>query len=94
MLVVHMWLCLRRLKAEGKDGVELGQYVYEIYNHDLELRVAKAGVSSLLLYLLLNPPLNKFFLKLWSLVELFMTFLVPDQSKTDCFSDQNCKTKS
>ncbi|KAE8663346.1 hypothetical protein F3Y22_tig00112988pilonHSYRG00175 [Hibiscus syriacus] len=22
-----MWLCLRRLKAEGKEGVELGQYV-------------------------------------------------------------------
>ncbi|MFS7936891.1 putative ubiquinol-cytochrome c chaperone/UPF0174 [Helianthus anomalus] len=47
MLVVHMWLCLRRLKAEGKEGVELGQYVYEIYNHDLETRVSKAGVSHL-----------------------------------------------
>lgn len=44
LLVLHMWLCLRRLKAEGKDGVELGQYVYEIYNHDVELRVSKAGV--------------------------------------------------
>lgn len=43
MLVVHMWLCLRRLKVEGKEGVELGQYVYEIYNHDLEIRVSKAG---------------------------------------------------
>lgn len=39
-----MWLCLRRLKEEGEAGVELGQYVYEIYNHDLELRVSKAGV--------------------------------------------------
>ncbi|KAL8243496.1 hypothetical protein R6Q59_009754 [Mikania micrantha] len=48
MLVVHMWLCLRRLKAEGKEGVELGQYVYEIYNHDLETRVSKAGVNLLL----------------------------------------------
>ncbi|KAE8675524.1 putative F-box family protein [Hibiscus syriacus] len=42
-LLLHMWLCLRRLKAEGKEGVELGQYVYEIYNHDVELRVSKAG---------------------------------------------------
>lgn len=45
LLVLHMWLCLRRLKEEGKYGVELGQYLFEIYNHDLELRVAKAGVS-------------------------------------------------
>lgn len=48
LLVLHMWLCLRRLKAEGKEGVELGQYLYEIYNHDLELRVSKAGVNLLL----------------------------------------------
>jgi len=46
LLVLHMWLCLRRLKQEGKDGVEFGQYLYEIYNHDVELRVSKAGVSS------------------------------------------------
>lgn len=45
LLVIHMWLCLRRLKQEGKEGVELGQYLYEIYNHDVELRVSKAGVS-------------------------------------------------
>ncbi|PIA32557.1 hypothetical protein AQUCO_04400032v1 [Aquilegia coerulea] len=49
LLVLHMWLCLRRLKAEGKDGVELGQYLYEIYNHDVELRVSKAGVNLLLI---------------------------------------------
>ncbi|KAG6420650.1 hypothetical protein SASPL_117185 [Salvia splendens] len=48
LLVLHMWLCLRRLKEEGKDGVELGQYLSEIYNHDLELRVSKAGVNLLL----------------------------------------------
>ncbi|XP_031251451.1 uncharacterized protein LOC116109365 isoform X2 [Pistacia vera] len=30
---------------EGKEGVELGQYLYEIYNHDVELRVSKAGVN-------------------------------------------------
>ncbi|KAK8680182.1 hypothetical protein V6N13_109135 [Hibiscus sabdariffa] len=48
LLVLHMWLCLRRLKADGKEGVELGQYVYEIYNHDVELRVSKAGVNLLL----------------------------------------------
>ncbi|KAL1567343.1 ubiquinol-cytochrome-c reductase complex assembly factor 1 [Salvia divinorum] len=48
LLVVHMWLCLRRLKEEGKEGVELGQYLFEIYNHDLELRVSKAGVNLLI----------------------------------------------
>jgi cytochrome b pre-mRNA-processing protein 3 len=49
LLVLHMWLVLRRLKEEGKEGTEFGQYLYEIYNHDLELRVAKAGVHFLLL---------------------------------------------
>ncbi|CAH9115978.1 unnamed protein product [Cuscuta europaea] len=48
VLVLHMWLCLRRLKEDGKDGSELGQYLYEIYNHDLEIRVSKAGVNLLL----------------------------------------------
>ncbi|KAL6131804.1 hypothetical protein ACLB2K_070177 [Fragaria x ananassa] len=48
LLVLHMWLCLRRLRQEGKEGVELGQYVYETYNHDVELRVSKAGVNLLL----------------------------------------------
>ncbi|KAK4756671.1 hypothetical protein SAY87_006798 [Trapa incisa] len=48
LLVLHMWLFLRRLKEEGKEGAEFGQYVYEIYNHDVELRVSKAGVNLLL----------------------------------------------
>lgn len=49
LLMLHMWLFLRRVKEEGKEGVEFGQYVYEIYNHDLELRVSKAGVNLLLI---------------------------------------------
>ncbi|ESQ43454.1 hypothetical protein EUTSA_v10014342mg [Eutrema salsugineum] len=48
LLVLHMWLVLRRLKEEGKEGVDIGQHVYEIYNHDVELRVSKAGVNLLL----------------------------------------------
>ncbi|EHA8591591.1 ubiquinol-cytochrome-c reductase complex assembly factor 1 [Cocos nucifera] len=48
LLVLHMWLFLRRSKEEGKEGVKFGQYLYEIYNHDLELRVSKAGVNLLL----------------------------------------------
>ncbi|XP_034711740.1 ubiquinol-cytochrome-c reductase complex assembly factor 1-like isoform X1 [Vitis riparia] len=48
LLILHMWLCLRRLKEDGKEGVEFGQYLYEIYNHDVELRVSKAGVNLLL----------------------------------------------
>ncbi|KAF8700831.1 hypothetical protein HU200_034195 [Digitaria exilis] len=49
LLVLHMWLVLRRLKEEGKDGVKFGQYIYEMYNHDVELRVSKAGVNLLLI---------------------------------------------
>ncbi|ONK73483.1 uncharacterized protein A4U43_C04F32040 [Asparagus officinalis] len=48
LLVLHMWLFLRRMKEEGNEGAEFGQYLYEIYNHDLELRVSKAGVNLLL----------------------------------------------
>lgn len=48
LIVLHMWFCLRCLKAEGKEGVEFGQYLYEIYNHDVELRVSQAGVNLLL----------------------------------------------
>ncbi|KAL5569807.1 hypothetical protein UlMin_026382, partial [Ulmus minor] len=48
LLVLHTWLMLRRLKEEGKDGVEFGQHLYEIYNHDVELRVSQAGVNLLL----------------------------------------------
>lgn len=49
LLVLHMWFYLRRVKQEGNDGVEFGQYLYEIYNHDVELRVSKAGVNLLLI---------------------------------------------
>ncbi|RZC69141.1 hypothetical protein C5167_032235 [Papaver somniferum] len=45
-----MWLCLRRLKEEGKEGVEMGQYVYEIHTHDVELRVSKAGELEKIFY--------------------------------------------
>ncbi|CAN7039491.1 unnamed protein product [Brassica rapa subsp. trilocularis] len=44
-----MWIVLRRLKEEGKEGVDLGQSVYEIYNHNVKVKVSKAGVNLLLL---------------------------------------------
>ncbi|TXG70545.1 hypothetical protein EZV62_005480 [Acer yangbiense] len=59
LLVLHMWFCLRRLKEEGKEGVELGQYLYELYNHDVELRVSKAGVYSVALIFEVNLLLSK-----------------------------------
>ncbi|KAK1399690.1 ubiquinol-cytochrome-c reductase complex assembly factor 1 [Heracleum sosnowskyi] len=48
LLVLHMWLILHRLKEEGDEGADLGQNLYEIYNHDVELRVYNAGVNLLL----------------------------------------------
>ncbi|KAF4358403.1 hypothetical protein F8388_018267 [Cannabis sativa] len=59
LLVLHMWLCLRRLKEEGKEGVEFGQYLYEIYNHDVELRVSQAGTVDSALKLQVNLLLTK-----------------------------------
>ncbi|KAL8115823.1 hypothetical protein AgCh_022358 [Apium graveolens] len=46
LLVPHIWLILYRLKEEGDEGADLGQNLYEIYNHDVELRVYNAGTSS------------------------------------------------
>ena len=60
-----MWLYLRRLKEEGKEGVEFGQYLYEIYNHDVELRASKAGVCD---YLLLEFNIVCTLLLLWILL--------------------------
>lgn len=48
LLVIHMWLFLRRTKQEGKEGLKFGQYLYELHNHDVEVRVSKAGVNLLL----------------------------------------------
>lgn len=78
MLVVHMWLCLRRLKAEGKEGVELGQYVYEIYNHDLETRVSKAGVN-----LLLSKWMRELEKVFYGNIVAFDTSMLPDAKPDD-----------
>lgn len=78
MLVVHMWLCLRRLKAEGQEGVELGQYVYEIYNHDLELRVSKAGVN-----LLLSKWMRELEKVFYGNIVAFDTAMLPDAKPDD-----------
>lgn len=41
-----MWIVLLRLKEEGEEDVDLGQSVYEIYNHNVEVRVFKTGVRA------------------------------------------------
>ena len=46
MLVLHVWMCLVRLRSEDKDGADFGQALYEIYNEDLERRVVTAGVCN------------------------------------------------
>ena len=44
LLTLHMWLCLRRLRAEGPQGAAVGQVLYDLFNHDTEKRVVEAGV--------------------------------------------------
>ncbi|XP_054824094.1 uncharacterized protein LOC129322083 [Prosopis cineraria] len=81
LLVLHMWLCLRRLKQDGKEGVEFGQYIYEIYNHDVELRVSKAGVNLLLTRWMKD--LEKIF---YGNIVAYDTALLPEAKPND-FSD-------
>lgn len=78
LLVLHMWLVLRRLKQEGKEGVDLGQYVYEIYNHNVEVRVSKAGVNLLLLTWM--KELERIF---FGNVVAYDTALLPDAKPND-----------
>jgi len=70
-----MWFCLRRLKEEGKEGVEFGQYLYEIYNHDLELRVSKAGVSGFFYLQIFHRCMLEKFNFCAIFVEMTVTFL-------------------
>eukprot|EP00850_Spirogloea_muscicola_P024591 SM001112S18866 [mRNA] locus=s1112:662:2108:- [translate_table: standard] len=43
VLVLHIWLCLVRLRAEGPRGAEVGQTLYDLFNHDCEKRIHAAG---------------------------------------------------
>jgi hypothetical protein len=45
MLCLHIWLLLVRLRAEGEDGKELAQMLYENFTDDVEMRVRAEGVK-------------------------------------------------
>lgn len=45
MMSMHIWLCLHRLRDEGKDGKEMSQALYDIFWEDMERRVYAAGVK-------------------------------------------------
>lgn len=44
LLVLHLWLCLSRLRSEGQQGAVLGQMLYDLFSHDREKRVVREGV--------------------------------------------------
>ena len=48
MMSLHIWLCLRRLRDEGKDGKEMSQALYDIFWEDVERRVYAAGVRTMI----------------------------------------------
>ncbi|KAK9908990.1 hypothetical protein WJX75_005649 [Coccomyxa subellipsoidea] len=45
LLCLHVWLILVRLRAEGKNGKDLAQMMYENFQEDVELRVRAEGVK-------------------------------------------------
>ncbi|KAK9819883.1 hypothetical protein WJX72_003560 [[Myrmecia] bisecta] len=45
MLSLHVWMCLVRLRAEGDDGKDLAQMLYENFTDDVEKRVHAEGVK-------------------------------------------------
>ena len=45
LLCLHVWLALVRLRAEGRDGKDIAQMVYEDFQEDVERRVHAEGVK-------------------------------------------------
>lgn len=45
LMSLHVWLCLFRLRQEGKDGKEMSQTLYDLFQEDVEKRVYDAGVK-------------------------------------------------
>ncbi|GMH42221.1 hypothetical protein BSKO_10140 [Bryopsis sp. KO-2023] len=45
LLCLHVWLVLGRLRPEGKDGKDLSQEMYDLFQEDVEKRVRKEGVK-------------------------------------------------
>jgi len=44
MRIVHVWMCLGRLRKEGEDGKKFSQMFYEAFQDDVERRVHEEGV--------------------------------------------------
>lgn len=45
LLCLHVWLALVRLRAEGNDGRDMAQMMYEDFQEDVERRVRAEGVK-------------------------------------------------
>lgn len=45
LLCLHIWLLLVRLRAEGDEGAELAQKLYDDFQDDVEMRVHAEGVK-------------------------------------------------
>ena len=45
LLCLHVWLALVRLRAEGRDGRDMAQMMYEDFQEDVERRVRAEGVK-------------------------------------------------
>lgn len=44
LLCLHIWLLLVRLRAEGANGAQAAQLLYDFFSDDAEVRVRAAGV--------------------------------------------------
>eukprot|EP00192_Tetraselmis_astigmatica_P013456 CAMPEP_0117655458 /NCGR_PEP_ID=MMETSP0804-20121206/4289_1 /TAXON_ID=1074897 /ORGANISM="Tetraselmis astigmatica, Strain CCMP880" /LENGTH=320 /DNA_ID=CAMNT_0005461809 /DNA_START=75 /DNA_END=1037 /DNA_ORIENTATION=- len=45
LISLHVWLCLTRLRLEGKQGQQVSQTLYDLFQEDVEARVRAAGVK-------------------------------------------------
>ena len=47
LLSLHVWMLLVRLRAEGPDGKNAAQLMYEEFTEDVEARLRNTGVKVL-----------------------------------------------
>lgn len=78
MAIIHVWMCLVRVKSEKPGGATFGKALYDLYNEDLEHRVSEAGVK--IMFSKWMKELEKMF---YGAVKAYDEAMKPEASKDD-----------
>ena len=45
IIALHVWMLLRRMRAEGSAGKELSQAMHNVFQDDIEQRICAEGLA-------------------------------------------------